>query len=188
MLDGAWLESKVPTYFHILTIQVLNLLQPLLLLCVLTVFEILQWSHSFLSFNSRSWKFQPQTLLETLLRDQPYSWSLSSTKMTTVPFSKRRITQEKCLRDPLQVGDIEALKGPGVLELLLDLARWQYHAHCHCLSDCSAHRVSVCFVFFLLDSLHLCSCTDSHVSTCWLLRLHLKPRPSAGLHPNESTN
>lgn len=32
--------------------------------------------------------------------------------MTTGPFSKRHITQEKCLRDPLQVGDIDALKGP----------------------------------------------------------------------------
>lgn len=62
-------------------------------------------------FVPHSWRFQRQTSLETLLRGQPYWWSLSSTKMTTGPFSKRRITREKCLRDPLQVGDIDALKG-----------------------------------------------------------------------------
>lgn len=62
-------------------------------------------------FVPHSWRFQRQTSLETLLRGRPYWWSLSSTKMTTGPFSKRRITREKCLRDPLQVCDIDALKG-----------------------------------------------------------------------------
>lgn len=66
----------------------------------------------FYLFFLLSWKFQRRTLLETSSKDRPYWWSLSSTKMTTGPFSKRHITREKCLRDPQQVGDIDALKGP----------------------------------------------------------------------------
>lgn len=117
IFDGSWLESKVPTYIHILTLfHVLMWLHCNLFLCLMYLQLSVYYSEDifFLSFLSRSWKFQLQTSLETLLRDQPYSWSLSSTKMTTGPFSKRHITQEKCLRDPLQVGDIDVLKGPGV--------------------------------------------------------------------------
>lgn len=33
--------------------------------------------------------------------------------MTTGPSSKRHVTQERCSRDPLQVGDIVILKDPG---------------------------------------------------------------------------
>lgn len=66
-----------------------------------------------LSLYPHSWRFLPPTSLETSLRDRPYFSSLSSTKMTTGPSSKSRATQERCSRDPRQVGDFVIPKGPG---------------------------------------------------------------------------
>lgn len=60
----------------------------------------------FCCFSPHSWKFPPQTLPETSLRVLPYLLSLSLTKMTTGPSLRSPVTQEKCLKDPLQVGDI----------------------------------------------------------------------------------
>lgn len=55
--------------------------------------------------SSHSWRFPPRTLSGTSWKDPPYCWSPSSTKTTTGPSSRRRVTLERCWKDLPQVSD-----------------------------------------------------------------------------------